>query len=469
MTLSSSALRTRDLPRSGAFRLGMALLAVVALTVALPSPGLAVNTGILTQPASPDGCASDDGTGGDCATVDKLVGAQGVAVSPDNKHVYVTAFSDDSIIAFSRDKSTSVLTKIDCYTNNTTAGCTTIKPLTQPYGIAVSPDGKFVYVTSQGSNAVVVLARNKKTGTLTKSSCVAKGNTGGCTNPVTPLNHPQGLDISKDGKFVVVAVRVDDAVISFTRDKKTGALSKVNCVSDAAISAGCTVGVALKEPRDVAISQDSKHVYVASKVSNAVAAFSLDKKSGAITQLQQLAGANPTDGCVSSDGTGGSCETGDGLTAPVGVTSSPDGKHVYVTSIGAGASAAGSAVAMFSRDKKTGVITQLGCIDDGTNGACDTGTALNGATGVAVTQDGKHVYVAANVSDAVSVFSRDKNTGLLTQLSPTDGCVSADGTGGDCAIGIALNGAVGVAVAKDGNSVYVTATDSDAVAAFSRD
>jgi 6-phosphogluconolactonase (cycloisomerase 2 family) len=441
----------------------MALLAILVLTATLPSGVAAAPPvtipGILTQPAAPDGCVSNDGTGGACATVGNLVGAQAVAVSPDNLHVYVTAFDVDAVTVFSRDKTTSVLTKVGCYTNNATAGCTQVKPLTQPYAIAVTPDGKFVYVSVQGSDAVVVFARDKKTGRLTKQSCVGRGSTGGCAHPISPLNHPQGLAISKDGKFVFVAVRVSDAVIAFARDKKTGALTKVNCVSNADSSAGCTVGVALDDPRDVAVSKDSKNVYVASKGSNAVVVLSVDKKTGSIAPLSDGGG---TDGCVSADGTGGACATGKALGAPLRLDISPDGKHVYV------ASSDSHAVAMFSRGKQ-GALSQIGCIsNDGSGGDCTTGNALAGAASVAVSQDGKNVYVAAKVSDAVGVYSRDKKTGLLTQLSPTDGCVSLDGTGGACATGAALNGAQDLAVTPDGAGLYVTAGDSKAVAVFSR-
>jgi len=470
MTLSSFAQRTQNLRRVRAYSLSLAVLALFAFSFALPSAGSAappVATGILSQPAVPDGCISRDGSGGDCTANGLMSGAAGVAVSPDNKHVYVTSFRKHAIVAFSRDETTSVLTQIDCYVKDTTPGCTQVTPLTQPYAIAVTPDGKFVYVSAQGSDAVIVLSRDKKTGKLTKKSCVGRSSAGGCAHPVNPLNHPQGLAISKDGKFVFVAVRVDDAVIAFTRNKNTGALSKANCVSNRELeSATCSVGVGLEDPRDVAVSKDGKNVYVASKGSNAVAALSVDKKTGAVAQLPG------TDGCVSADGTGGACIAGDALGEPLRVDVSPDGKHVYVASSDSGA------VALFSRQKK-GELTQIGCIsNDGSGGACTQGTGLAGASGVAVSPDDTSVYVAAWVSSAVAVFARDKKTGLLTQLPPTDGCVSLDGTGGACATGVGLDGAQEVSVTPDGTGVYVTAGDksdigitttSNAVAVFSRE
>jgi DNA-binding beta-propeller fold protein YncE len=57
-------------------------------------------------------------------------------------------------------------------------------------------------------------------------------------------------------------------------------------------------------------------------------------------------------------------------------------------------------------------------------------------------------------------------TGALTQLVGTDACISEDGAGGDCADGIALNGARSVAASPDGRNVYVVSEFSNAVAVF---
>ena len=108
-----------------------------------------------------------------------------------------------------------------------------------------------------------------------------------------------------------------------------------------------------------------------------------------------------------------------------------------------------------------------GCISvDGTAGDCADGTALTGASGVTVSPDGKNAYVASKIDNSVSVFDVD-SSGNLTQKSGTDGCISEDGTDGACADGKALGGAQAVTVSPDGKNVYVAS--GIAVAVLDRD
>jgi DNA-binding beta-propeller fold protein YncE len=129
-------------------------------------------------------------------------------------------------------------------------------------------------------------------------------------------------------------------------------------------------------------------------------------------------------------------------------------------------------VVRFNRNPTTGAITQppgtAGCVSDtGTEGTCSDGRALNGAIGVAVSPDGKSVYLASWVSTAVARLDRDTTTGAITQPAGAAGCVSNTGAG-PCVDGHALNGPTGVAVSPDGKSVYAAVPSSTAVARFNR-
>ena len=150
---------------------------------------------------------------------------------------------------------------------------------------------------------------------------------------------------------------------------------------------------------------------------------------------------------------------------------SPDDKHVYVAS--SGADGVGSnAIAAFSRAGDTGALTSAGCVSDsggdgrpGTDGFCADGDALLGASGIAVSPDGRHVYVASHSSNGIAWLARDAATGKLTPA----GCIKNFPRADRCRAGFGLEGTSGVAVSPDGKQVYVTADKPGSVSVFSRD
>lgn len=85
---------------------------------------------------------------------------------------------------------------------------------------------------------------------------------------------------------------------------------------------------------------------------------------------------------------------------------------------------------------------------------------LRGASALAVSPDGLNVYAVGELDDAVSVFSRDPSTGLLTYLEmEKDNVAGVDG----------LNAVDTIHVVGGGNHVYTGSVGDDAIAIFSRD
>jgi len=148
---------------------------------------------------------------------------------------------------------------------------------------------------------------------------------------------------------------------------------------------------------------------------------------------------------------------------PGGVAVSPDGKSVYTAS--------SYGVARFDRNLSTGALTQPsgaeGCISSWSE-PCRDGHAVTASSGVAVSPDGKSVYVASHNyptgTSAVVRLKRNTSTGAITQPSGAAGCISEDGSG-PCADGHAVSLPQRLAVSPDGDSVYVAAS---ALARFNR-
>ncbi len=307
------------------------------------------------------------------------------------------------------------------------------------------------------------------TGTLTQKAglagCVSdNGTAGSCTNGVA-LDAPQAVAVSPDVANLYVAAAASGGVAVFDRNKTTGALTQkagtAGCVTDDGTGGACADGFAINGAHGVVVSPDGRSVYLAAINFAAVAILDRDPSTGALTQKPGTAG------CISEDGLGGTCVDGRALAGAEMAVVSPDGRNVYV------ASAASDAIAVFDRDPATGALTQkagtAGCVSEtGTGGLCADGKALDGAFEVAISPDGRTVYVASPNSDSVAVFDRDEATGGITQKTGTGARVSDTGSAGACADGIALDGARGVAASLVGSSVYVTAATSNAVAVFER-
>ena len=462
------------------------LIAILALGLLAPATTAHAATGALTQLPGTDGCVSQDGSGGLCTDGSALNGALALAASKDGKSIYVASFSSSAVAVFARNKNRKAgplgaLTQLAgadaCVNDDGSDGCTVGIGVENPFAIAVAEDGKNVYVAGSTSDAVASFARtkNKKqgaVGALTQlegtAACVSEDGTSGLCEDGVALDRPTGVMIPRDGKHVYVAADDSESVVILARNKKqrdgpVGGLEQLagqdGCVSEDGTGDECVDGKGLLSGIGMVTSPDGKFVYVAS-FGGTIAVFSRNKKTGVLTQL------TGTDGCVSRDGSGGDCVDGRGLNGVRSLAMSKDGRHLY------GASELANAVAVFSRDKKTGVLTQLtgtnGCIHETGADGCADGKALLGPRGIAITKDGKTVYAASVSSHAVAIFARDKGSGALTQLAGADGCVSEDGTSGDCVDGVGLQGANSVLVSNDGKNVYVAAGSSNAVTSFSR-
>ncbi len=358
-----------------------------------------------------------------------------------------------------------------CLTDRSTPskGCGTARALEGPgpfmgsRAIAVSADGRNVYVASSRSNAIAVFRRNPKTGALGQPSgaagCVAAKGAFECGKAIG-LNGPNSVAISPNGRNVYVTSRGSNSVTAFQRNRSTGALHQLpgaaGCVSGVPLP-GCATGTALLGPDVVVVSPDGKNVYVGSFFGNAVVAFGRDSATGAIGQLPGSAG------CIAEATSG--CAPGLALGAPEGMAISGDGKSVYV------AAALSNAVVVLSRDPSTGTLTQAsggsGCIVDAALTGCTTGVQLSGANAVAVSPGDDDAYVTSLFSNSVTAFTRSSSSGGLTQKEGTSACLVWLRAVG-CSFGRALSSPEGLALSPDGANVYTAAFATGAIDVLDR-
>ncbi len=419
--------------------------------------------GGLFQLDSPNDCA--DGVGFGCGTALPYLTnfAYQPVVSPDGHNAYFISLVG-SVGEFTRDPGTGALTQLGCLTGNSLSGCTQVNNggLNGPAAAVLSPDGKNVYVVTQGDNAVVSLSRDPSTGALSFGSCIEEGG-GDCSDTSgTGLGTPYGVAISPDGNSVYVASITDQAVAEFSRNPSTGALTETGCISGATTT-GCTQNApGMGAPIGVTVSPDGANVYVENGGTSGngdVAEFSRDPTSGNLTQLS---GAND---CISNGVV--SCGTSNAtIDGTEDMALSPDGRFAYVNSSQNGE------VIELSRNTSTGALAQIGCVTSSASGcAVNNSGALIETLGVAVSPDGANLYVSGAATNSESAFARDPGTGLLTPLATPFNCITnyGPGTFGCGQAGAAgLQGARRVAVSPDGKNLYVAGQGSGAIAVFAR-
>lgn len=468
------------------------LLLTLAALVASAAPTASAATGDLTFASCQSNAAiADQSCTVNTGVLNTVVGLQ---VSPDGKSAYALGQVSNTLVVFDRNATTGALTMKTgadgCFANAATGSCTVLTgELPHPEALAISADGKSVYVVSGdiggSSNGVLVgFSRDTTTGVLTPlagaTGCFANSVVGTCTQLSGQLVRTGTVSISPDGTSVYTAgtvtnLNANGVVTTFSRDTTTGALTYGSCVASAAVGS-CTVSSGVfsisASSTKLALSPDGRNAYLNARFSNSLAVFDRDVATGALTLKTGAAG------CF-ANATLGSCTVLSGyLPSPLSVSLSPDGKNVYVDAGGTGDLI--DTVIVFSRNATTGELTKLsgasGCLASDVLNDC---TVVNPAAqdaanfdskGVAISPDGLSAYVTSFNWNMLLAFDRSVDTGALTLKSGAAGCF-ADVAMAPCTTTANLLFApTPVVISPDGRNVYTGSAFSSKpnVAVFTR-
>jgi 6-phosphogluconolactonase (cycloisomerase 2 family) len=195
-------------------------------------------------------------------------------VSPDGRYVYVpSGFAGQGVFWFNRNATNGSLTYGGKILNN--AGGITI--LTDPSALAVSPNGKYIYV---GCGSSIVWLSRDSMGTLKIS--------GSLSNTLTGLLPATSLQMSADGLTLYETMGLEVAWYNIDTAKGTASLA-------GAIGGTLVGGQALWGIEGGALSPGGDYLYTAASNYGAVAWFSTNANNGVIRSgaPQHAQGAPP--------------------------------------------------------------------------------------------------------------------------------------------------------------------------------
>jgi 6-phosphogluconolactonase (cycloisomerase 2 family) len=296
------------------------------------------------------------------------------------------------------------------------------------WGIAVSPDGTQLLAGRGSSNVLETFSRNPATGQLTRGADFAEPN----------MSSIRDIVYSRDGKYVYYTSYFGNGIVELKR-AANGALTSSKVITKDSAYLLCIIpnpvphlGLCLTNAMigafGVALSPDERNLYVVGEGDSTLSVFVRNPVSDTIVMVQKL---DPTTmGNTVLDGAGD-------------VLVSPDGKHLYVTA------RTGDAISVFRRGV-SGVLTFLRAYKDGDFGL----DKLNFPGNMAMSADGKFLYVPSYTDDALSVFARSAADGglELVQMIPN------------------LNGVFDVALSHDSAQIRLVASlfDGDALQIYQR-
>jgi 6-phosphogluconolactonase len=300
-----------------------------------------------------------------------------MAVSPDKRFLYAAARSKPySVFVYAIDRNTGSLKPFS------------VSPLAEsfPY-ISLDKTGHYLFGASYSANLISVNAV-KPDGSVSYEPLQV----------IQVGRNAHSIRIDGSNKFVFVPTLGSNEVFQFTFDAKKGQLASN---TPAVVLMKLAVG-----PRHLATSNDNKFVYLLDELMATVTTFSLNGKTGLLTEVSSISGLPPDSKLVPGEPRGPVGAPGgppprntdnDIWASDLHLT--PNGKYLYVTE------RTGSTLATFSVDGATGKLAYLAST-----------TTEKQPRGFAIDPKGRFLVVSGEKSDTISAYKIDEASGGLTLI-----------------------------------------------------
>jgi 6-phosphogluconolactonase len=327
-------------------------------------------------------------------------------------------------------------------------------------GLSTAAFGQLLYTPNYGTNNISEFTTNS--GPLSGLSCLAYNSANPTNTIATGGTNPEGLAVTPNGSFLYTANSgFGGGISAYSVGASPGCVGQLTPLAS---SGGCPTAsgetcpnyTLTNRPWGITVDPSGKYLYVAQAANSQIAAFSINSSTGALTFINTFATAsNPTVILVASQGSNEYVYAG--LTSqvamyPINGNGGLGSETDYSINSGSG-SPTGLATfgsTLYVVDNNSVGPAGLYAFPIQGNGALGTpATATTGAgpVSVAVDASGTHVYVADQGDSTIDSF-------LASNLAATPTSVTITGV------------PYGVTVDPTNNDVYVTAHNNNNIWAY---
>jgi 6-phosphogluconolactonase len=301
-----------------------------------------------------------------------------MVVSPDRRFLYAASRSKPYLVhAYTIDRNTGALTPL------------ATSPLAEsfPY-ISLDKTGRFLFGASYGGHVISVNAVG------------SDGRVAAEPLQVIPVGrNAHSIRVDESNKFVYVPTLGSDAIFQFTFDEKTGKLSSN--------TPAVYMMKAMTGPRHFITSSDNKYLYALNELLGTVTTFSVDGKTGLLTEVSSASGLPPDTklvpgaprGAVGAPGGPPPRNTDNDIWA-ADIHMTPNGKFLYISE------RTGHVLAAFGVDGASGKLTYLS----------STPTERQ-PRGFTIDPKGRFLVATGEKSETISVYAIDQGSGALKLLN----------------------------------------------------
>ncbi|WP_263383267.1 lactonase family protein [Granulicella arctica] len=190
--------------------------------------------------------------------------AHGVAISPNNRFVYISDLGTDRILIYKLNTATAELTPAD-------PAVFTMPPGSGPRHLAFHPNGKWAYSVNELDSTLTFFTWNPATGALTSVAAV-------------PTMLPNG-DVATNRAGEIAFDRAGQFLYSCNRGAAEELLT-YSIAADGRLKLIGRIPTGAKEARHFIVTPDDGHLLVARQFGNDVAVFTRDRKTGLLSATE---------------------------------------------------------------------------------------------------------------------------------------------------------------------------------------